>query len=69
MKMPPCKDCPDRHLACHDNCDKYKEWKDYLTDTKTKLNLSKGSYRSKATDRKSRRNRTKYSANYMKNKY
>lgn len=20
----PCKDCPDRHLACHDTCERYK---------------------------------------------
>lgn len=25
-KMCPCKDCRDRHLACHDTCEKYKEW-------------------------------------------
>lgn len=24
MIMPPCKDCPDRHQACHDRCEKYK---------------------------------------------
>ena len=24
----PCKDCPDRHTACHGHCEKYKEWKD-----------------------------------------
>ena len=24
MIMPPCKDCPDRHPACHDRCEKYK---------------------------------------------
>lgn len=24
MLKPPCKDCPDRHLACHDHCEKYK---------------------------------------------
>lgn len=20
-----CKDCPDRHLACHDTCERYKQ--------------------------------------------
>ena len=24
----PCKDCPDRHTACHDHCEKYKAWKE-----------------------------------------
>ena len=24
MIMPPCKDCPDRHQACHDRCEQYK---------------------------------------------
>lgn len=23
----PCKDCPDRHLACHDHCEKYQAYK------------------------------------------
>ena len=24
---PPCKDCPDRHRACWDQCAKYAHWK------------------------------------------
>lgn len=24
---PPCKECEDRYTACHDHCNKYKEWK------------------------------------------
>lgn len=24
---PPCKDCEERHTACHDKCPKYKAWK------------------------------------------
>lgn len=27
MTMTPCKDCPDRHPACHDTCPKYAEFK------------------------------------------
>lgn len=23
----PCKDCTERYEACHDHCDKYKDWK------------------------------------------
>ena len=25
--MSPCKDCSDRHTACHDHCEKFKEYK------------------------------------------
>jgi hypothetical protein len=25
-KLPPCKDCKERHTACHDYCWKYAEW-------------------------------------------
>lgn len=31
MEMAPCKDCPDRHTACHGSCDKYKQWKERHT--------------------------------------
>lgn len=27
-EVAPCKDCADRHLACHDSCEKYKAWKE-----------------------------------------
>jgi hypothetical protein len=27
MKLPPCKDCEERYPACHDKCEKYKDWK------------------------------------------
>lgn len=30
MKKPPCKDCKDRHRACHDECERYKAFKNYL---------------------------------------
>lgn len=26
----PCLNCPDRHLHCHAECEKYKEYKDIL---------------------------------------
>ena len=26
-KLVPCKDCTDRHPACHDECEKYKTFK------------------------------------------
>lgn len=25
--FPPCKECGERYQACHDHCDRYKEWK------------------------------------------
>lgn len=27
MTKAPCKDCKDRHLGCHDTCEKYLEFK------------------------------------------
>ena len=29
-EIPPCKDCKERYIACHDSCDRYKEWKQRL---------------------------------------
>lgn len=26
MENSPCKDCTERHTACHGSCEKYKEW-------------------------------------------
>lgn len=28
MTNPCCKDCPARHLACHDSCEKFKSWRE-----------------------------------------
>lgn len=25
--IPPCKNCKDRHIACHTTCERYKSWK------------------------------------------
>lgn len=27
MNQSYCKDCEDRHAACHDTCERYKAWK------------------------------------------
>lgn len=27
MTNPYCKGCPDRYLACHDSCEKFKAWR------------------------------------------
>lgn len=29
--LSPCKDCQERHAACHDNCERYKEYRKQLT--------------------------------------
>ena len=26
-RLPPCKDCADRHAGCHAECEKYLSWK------------------------------------------
>ena len=32
-KCAPCKGCTERHEACHDHCDRYKEWKQPFLDS------------------------------------
>lgn len=27
MTNPTCKDCPERHEACHDSCPRFAEWR------------------------------------------
>ena len=31
-EISPCKGCSDRYTACHDKCEKYKEWKSRLDE-------------------------------------
>ena len=40
---PPCKGCNERFTACHDKCDKYKEWKRDLDE----LNKRRKEYENK----------------------
>lgn len=28
MKQPPCYNCPDRQMKCHDRCERYKDYQD-----------------------------------------
>ena len=42
-EMSPCKDCVDRHTACHDKCEKYKAWKSRLDE----VNKRRKEYNSK----------------------
>ena len=37
QKITVCKDCPDRHPACHDHCEKYQEAKRKVQEEKEKL--------------------------------
>lgn len=38
----PCKDCKDRHMACHADCDKYRAWKADLDAQRIKCRQNKG---------------------------
>ena len=31
-EISPCRGCSDRHIACHDKCEKYKAWKSQLEE-------------------------------------
>ena len=35
-QLSPCTKCTERYLACHDSCEKYKEWKDFFDTDKQK---------------------------------
>lgn len=30
----PCKDCPDRHIACHSSCEKFLDFKKQVEEAK-----------------------------------
>lgn len=40
-QLSPCKKCTERHLACWDSCEKYKEWKDFFDTDKRKYQADK----------------------------
>lgn len=48
---PPCKDCPDRYIACHDHCEKYKTWKTNLAEEKRSAQLERDIYWTKGRQR------------------
>lgn len=37
MNVAPCKGCTERYQACHDYCEKYKEWKTELDAIRSKI--------------------------------
>ena len=67
--MSPCKDCEKRYLACHDNCQEYKEWRENEYKRKFKPNQY---YRSSRTNKlyRKRKNATYKGREFkwMKNK-
>lgn len=60
----PCKDCADRHEACHGSCDKYKEW--YEWQKAQKQNCHEGSDRpwSYARDKAAKKKKPKHTCRY-----
>ena len=32
--IPPCKDCQDRYILCHDKCKRYADWKSEIERVK-----------------------------------
>ena len=54
-EISPCKNCPDRQAACHDTCEKYKEWLDryhaqqqHFEDNRYRMNVQMSPARAKA---------------------
>lgn len=41
MIVVPCKDCEDRHAACHCTCERYKRWKEDSDKIKAEINKNK----------------------------
>lgn len=49
--LPPCKDCPDREVGCHDKCERYKKWKRYTDERREIINKNREEEVSKTRDR------------------
>ena len=43
-EISPCKGCPNRHTACHDSCDAYKEWRNRYHAQQKHLEANKNRY-------------------------
>ena len=41
MTDAPCLDCPDRHVGCHSECQKYKGWLYIHIEERTKFNKAR----------------------------
>ena len=33
----PCKDCPDRHIGCHSDCERYLAWRKVYDERNSKV--------------------------------
>lgn len=33
----PCKDCPDRHIGCHSDCERYLAWRKVYDEWNSKV--------------------------------
>lgn len=53
----PCKDCANRHTACHDSCEKYKEWRARYQAQQQHLDVNKNRFESPWTASRERRTR------------
>ncbi len=67
MTKPPCVNCTERHLACHDSCEKYKGWQaenDKIKAAKQKaiheIGVSKELAANRCASRKKHGNNGKY---------
>ena len=67
MTKPPCINCTERHLACHDRCEKYKGWQaenDKIKAIKQKdiheIGVSKELTANRCSSRKKHGNNGKY---------
>ena len=46
IEAPPCKDCQNRHTACHGSCEAYKEWRDRYHAQQKHLEANKNRWQS-----------------------
>jgi Fe-S-cluster-containing dehydrogenase component len=51
----PCKGCTERHLACHDSCEKYKEWRDQYQAQEKSLKAHRSRWYTPRSDARDKR--------------
>ena len=67
-KIAPCKDCENREIGCHGNCEKYKAWKAELQEMKKQIGKEKMKlYRLDGYTRKTRERLRKIGNHKLKN--
>lgn len=57
-EISPCKDCTERHTACHGSCEKYKEWHERYQAQQKHLADSKSSWQIPWSSARERTHRT-----------